>query len=339
MIGIRSVIGLSPHSLASIDLDGRNLQAPAVPETIEFSGPVPVKARGKGSDPLFMGLLGKGSRAGRRLLEGLRNAPFLDGFRHTVKATVNGMTMFLDTRDHGIGKPLLTAGAYEPEETAFVRSALSPGDVFVDVGANVGYFTCLAARIVGPEGLVFAFEPDPRNFRLLSRAIEANRFENVVLERVAIGDRSGSIRLYRSSLNHGDHRIYDSGGGRCAIKIRMTSLDEYFAGRRTAVDFLKMDIQGAEFLALRGMERLLEASRDRITILTEFWPSGLRRAGADPGAFLEFFESRGFFFQGLDGRARSAREILASCSGEEYANLVVTGLPQGSREPARSAES
>src|SRR5262249_36182110 len=148
-------------------------------------------------------------------------------------------------------------GVYEPFETGLLQNQLRPGDVVVDVGANIGYYTLLFARCVGPRGRVFAFEPDQTNFDLLRRNVERNGYTNVTLVRKAVAAQSGKLRLYLCEDNKGDHRTYDSHDGRPSLEIDAVSLDDYFAGERGSIALIKMDIQGAEEGALRGMRRLL----------------------------------------------------------------------------------
>ena len=95
---------------------------------------------------------------------------------------VDGLTMYLNPRDRVITPSMLAYGTWEPVETSLLLDNLRPGDTVIDVGANVGYYTLLAARKVGPRGKVVAFEPDPESFSFLKRNVKANGFTNVVLE-------------------------------------------------------------------------------------------------------------------------------------------------------------
>src|SRR5438094_750470 len=90
----------------------------------------------------------------------------------------------------------------------FIESLVHPGDVAVDVGANIGYHTLIFARAVGERGRVFAYEPDPDNFRLLRRNVELNGYRNVRPFQAAVSDRSGTLTLYLSRDNPADHRAY-----------------------------------------------------------------------------------------------------------------------------------
>jgi FkbM family methyltransferase len=207
---------------------------------------------------------------------------------------VLGHRMALDDRD---SLRLSVARLMEPTLTRFVQEAVKPGDTVLDVGANIGYFTLLFARAVGPGGRVVAIEPDPENVALLTRNVARNGYADrvTVLPRAA-WDASGPLRLFRSEENRGDHQTYDIGEGRESVTIDALRVDDYAplaAGPPVAL--VKMDIQGAEYRALLGMRELLARSRD-VVLLTEFWPLGLQRAGTPPAAYLDLIASMGFGF-------------------------------------------
>ena len=206
--------------------------------------------------------------------------------------------MFLDRCDT---LDLAFVGAHEPAVTALLRREVKPGDVAVDIGAHIGYFTLLLSRLVGEKGKVFAFEPDPDNFALLRRNAELNGLRNVVLESKAVSDAGGRIRLYRAEGNSGDHRIFDDSGRREAVEVDSVRLDDYFAGSGVRVDFIKMDIQGAEPGAVRGMEALLRRSAG-FRMVAEFWPYGLRRCGVKPSAYLDQLRTQAFKLHRIDGK-------------------------------------
>ncbi len=162
-------------------------------------------------------------------------------------------------------------------ERKLLRRTLSPGDVAVDVGANIGIYTQLLSRWVGPTGLVHSFEPSPENFRRLQSA--TRKLVNVRLSQSAVGESSRRTTLYVSDKLNVDHRAYSpEGDSRHTVPIEMIALDDYFKpGER--VDLIKMDIQGYELHALRGANRVL-ADNPGIKLLFEFWPYGLKQAGA-----------------------------------------------------------
>lgn len=244
---------------------------------------------------------------------------------------VFGKWMYVDLWDSAVATNLFVNRVWEPEETNVIRGLLREGDVFVDIGANIGYFTLLASDAVGSTGKVFAFEPDPRNFRLLRKNVETNRCKNVKLEAKAIMEACKPLTLHLSNINFGDHRVYAShddamynhGAQRSEVQVEGITLDGYLpAGSR--VDFVKMDIQGAEYFALQGMKRVLLENHDVMCVM-EFWPHGLREAGASPSALLQELIQLGFVLHRLDhGQATpaAADEILA-VNEDEGLNLLL----------------
>ncbi len=242
---------------------------------------------------------------------------------------IDGVELELDPGD-SLG--LTLSDAYEKFERRLMATLAQPGDVAVDVGANLGLYTLLLARAVGDGGRVFAFEPDPENFELLRRNLERNGARNVVAERLAVADENGPLRLYLCERNRGDHRTWDSHDGRPSIEIEAVRLDDYLDADRLGpegrVDLVKMDVQGAEAQALAGMEGLLRR-HSGVTLVTEFWPAGLVRAGAEPAAVLKRLGGLGFELYEIDEAAErvaavTAAELLARLdpSREDHTNLL-----------------
>ncbi len=162
--------------------------------------------------------------------------------RHVV---VHGCRMRIHPVDHGL-TPILVEGRYEPLQTRVIASLLRPGMQVADIGANIGYYTLLAAGAVGPSGHVWAFEPETSNYDLLLCNIRENKLENVTAEPKAVGAGAGTASLYLSSVNFGDHRLSPSAEPRRSLAVSVCSLDDYFRTRDVALDLVKMDIQGAE---------------------------------------------------------------------------------------------
>jgi FkbM family methyltransferase len=210
-------------------------------------------------------------------------------------AEVLGHRMLLHEagRDRYISTSLSAAGVMEPLETELIASLVRPGDTVLDLGANIGYYTLLAARVVGPSGCVYAFEPDPVNFALLRQNVAANGYRNVVLCPLAVSDRCGDAQLFLSTTNAGDHQLFASAEGRQSVAAKVVTLDSYFEKYPGRIDLIKMDIQGCECAALAGMRGLL-ARQSRLALLTEFWPRGLRLAGTSAQAYLDLLQDFGF---------------------------------------------
>ena len=195
--------------------------------------------------------------------------------------------------DRYVSVPLARHGVIEPFETELVINEVRPGDTVIDLGAHIGYYTLLLARLVGPSGRVIAFEPDPANFELLQRNVEGNGYRNVTLCPLAVSDRCGRAQLYRSADNAGDHRLHASPEARASVLVETVSLDHFFRDYAGRVDLVKMDVQGSEGAALEGMRGLL-SRLPRLKLLTEFWPAGLARAGWSAARYLGQLQGHGF---------------------------------------------
>lgn len=199
------------------------------------------------------------------------------------------LRLFVEVSDLVIGLNIVR-GCYEQDETDFVRRTVKPGQTVLDLGANIGFFTMIMASLVGPLGRVYAFEPLDRNARLLQRSIAENGFQDrVTLERAAVGQVSGSAKLVfqEYTLNSGGSYLFEGGteipDGHGIQDVEMVALDDY--DLRHPVGFIKMDIEGAEPLAIRGARRILRT--DRPIILSELNAVALKRGSAStPAEFI-----------------------------------------------------
>jgi FkbM family methyltransferase len=209
-----------------------------------------------------------------------------------------GVRMYLHQKDSVITPTIVSTGSWEAAETAQFLRKVKPGDIFVDAGANVGYYTIIGSRLVGDKGKVYAFEPDPKSFEMLRRNVRLNGLTNVVLEQKALSNAKGVIKLFIADQNKGDHRIYQpEGESRRSVEVEAVRLDEYFEGRGRRIDVLKMDTQGAEGLILEGATGLLLEDRtDGPTIFMEFWPYALKQMGTDPGGLVKTLQSYHYRF-------------------------------------------
>lgn len=218
----------------------------------------------------------------------------------TVK-DMPGIKMYLDPDDQVITPTILVTGSWEQNETALFLRTVKPGDTVVDAGANMGYYTIIGSRLVGEKGRIYAFEPDPSNFALLEKNVKLNGCTNVVLERKALSDRKGTLKLFIARENRGDHRIYQpEGESRSSIDVEAVRLDEYLREHKTGIDVLKMDVQGAEGHILDGLTGLLEDRKDGPTIFMEVWPHALRGMGTDASGMLRKLESHHYTFYNVN---------------------------------------
>lgn len=205
------------------------------------------------------------------------------------EAWVHGCRMRLDLSDHIQRHVYL--GAFERHETRFVRGWLRPGDVFVDVGANVGYFTALAARCVGPAGRVLAFEPSPYAFERLLALVRDNALDWVHAEPLALSDVPGELDLPLPLA--GNHTPSFLASGR-TVRVRSARLDERLAAAGVeVVDLLKLDVEGWEPRVLDGATTMLPTGRVR-AILVELNGIWLERAGSSVDGLWDRLRGLGF---------------------------------------------
>lgn len=155
-------------------------------------------------------------------------------------------------------------GTYELDKQKRLTRMVKPGDVFFDIGAHAGFFTLLAAKLVGETGKVFAFEPLPSNYNFLKQHVQINGIHNVVGFQAAVSDRSGT-----ASFQEGHSSVTGrlSQGG--TIPVEVLTLDElYAAGKIPLPDCVKIDVEGAEAAALKGARRVLTEGKPTISIET-----------------------------------------------------------------------
>lgn len=208
-------------------------------------------------------------------------------------------------------------------EIGFLLRNLKSGQTAVDVGANIGFFTLLFARQVGPKGKVISFEPGPKSFRLLEQNIRENGYGNVVANNAAVGDRNGAIDLLVCRTGESDNRIAAADSAdRDRVSVPLFSLDEYFPVS-TRIDFLKIDVQGAEPLVLKGARRVI-ADNPQIKVVMEFWPQGMSEAGHSPPELLEAIADLGLDLHELPENGKEHRtSTAAALSTKAHINLVL----------------
>jgi FkbM family methyltransferase len=189
--------------------------------------------------------------------------------------------------DKHVSRNIADTGAWEPFETLLIQRLLPHFDVFLDLGANIGWYAALAQRVMKPGSEIHAFEPDPHNFHLLQANAPEHEAIGTHLSRSAVSDRSGAASLYRSGDNLGDHRLNTSEPRRPHIEVPVTTLDAYFGVRQLPPVLAKLDTQGSEPAILRGARHMLPpGSRDHVLVL-EFWPTVIENAGENLDAFIE----------------------------------------------------
>jgi FkbM family methyltransferase len=162
-----------------------------------------------------------------------------------------------------INQSLFLYGSFEISETRLIQSLLRPGMTFLDIGANIGYYTVIGARLVGPSGKVHCFEPHPEIRAKLGDNVARNGFRNVVVHGEAVADRTGTVTFFVSAddQQQGISSILPSSFRRESQPVPSVSLDDFIAGLGPGrVDLIKMDVEGAEPQVIGGGHRTLSAS-------------------------------------------------------------------------------
>ena len=244
-----------------------------------------------------------------------------------------GHKMFQNPFDDGIdiaplqGVPFKKLSRFG--EFALIKR-LRPGQVVLDLGANIGYFTLLFARQVGDSGHVYAFEPGPLSFLLLKKNIAINGYRNITPINKAVSDKSEILDLWICLTGESDNRldgVKHGHGDRFPVMTRCIALDDELP-RSLIVDYIKMDIQGAEYRALLGMRGLIERS-PQVSLLMEYGPGWLEAAGVSPNDFFGLIEDMGLAMFDVPDEGPQApvtREWLAANIGRgdrSQTNLIL----------------
>ena len=198
------------------------------------------------------GLIGKLTRAPLRLIPKTAVLPILQG-------RLRGYRWIAGSSNHGCW-----LGSYEHDKQRFFEEKVTVNAVVYDVGANVGFYTLLAAELVGLGGSVIAFEPLPRNLGYLRRHVQLNRLQHVRIMDAAVSDRQGEAFFEPEQSPSMGHLAAQG-----SIRVRTVALDGLLAAEGVPLpDVIKIDVEGAELEVLKGAHNILSASND-ISILIE----------------------------------------------------------------------
>jgi FkbM family methyltransferase len=253
--------------------------------------------------------------------------PIYMGNNIALLCTTNYNKMYVDTRDLLIAPWLLIHGEWEPGETELVKKLVKPGDIFVDVGANLGYYALLAARV--GAGHVYAFEAQPSTYELLGKSVIINWMTKfITYEHLAVYSHTTDLEFFvrnhypgNSSLGFTPpdqlHKWFDT---TTPVKVHAVSLDDYFAAKPGKLDVIKVDVEGAEPAVFEGARRTLARNRD-VKVLCEWSPDQMATARQDPAHLIELWAEQGFRAHVLHTGLNEVplRSLLAS----GYQNLLL----------------
>lgn len=215
----------------------------------------------------------------------------------------SGQKIFVDTRSVDIGTHLLLGGLWEPNYATAFSNLLKPGDTVLDIGANHGFYSLIAASRIAPGGHVYAFEPSRNFYELIKASVSVNGLDSVIsVENLALGATEGDVLLQFDSQWSGGANISAGStasphcvpdGGLQGETVRCVTLDGYLGEKLARVDVIKMDIEGAEGIALKGMAKIIDRSRD-LKMMMEFCPAMLSRFDCGADFVIDFLRSRDF---------------------------------------------
>lgn len=228
-------------------------------------------------------------------------------------------------------------GEWEPSLGSWLKKEILPSITCVNIGANVGYFTCLMSRLVGPAGLIIAIEPRKDLVKLLKLNIKSAALPNVEVHNVAATSSRQTIELWINYRNAGDNRVFDprrtAGGGSYQdhgftripkkTKVKGRPVDEILNGR--TIDFCLIDAQGWEHEIVRGMSNTLSCNLP--TMVVEFVPDWIADLGQNPHDVLRAYEDLGYCLSILDSKegVRAPAEIIRLIEDSEgyFCDLVL----------------
>ena len=220
-----------------------------------------------------------------------------------IQGKLRGKKWIVGSFNHGCW-----LGSYEFDKQQLMTKMVKPGTVFLDIGANVGFYTLLASALVGDKGKVFAFEPLPKNIDFLERHLNINSIRNATVFRAAVSDRSGTASFQESSISDRMGRLSEGG----TLTVEVLSLDDLFIkGVLPLPDYLKIDVEGGEYSVLKGAQHILTVGRPIIFLATH---------GSEVHSqCLSLLRSLGYVCQSIDASkdVASCDELIASKSTEE----------------------
>lgn len=237
--------------------------------------------------------------------------------------------------DQYISKELIRDQIWEPFETEVFRRLCQQGDCILDIGANIGWYSIIASKLIGQNGAVIAYEPDPLNYKLLKKNTSLSKASNIRVKNIAIGDDVKTTKLFLSDTNLGDHRLFDADKERDSIDVSVLTLDSLFKESRRLPDIVKSDTQGSEGLIFKGANYLLTNGWRPIWLI-EFWPFGLVNSDQDPMGLWETLSGLGYIMYEVSeanpklvhlDKSRVTKRLNTDISAESTGFINILALP------------
>lgn len=209
---------------------------------------------------------------------------------------IQGSKMYINMEDICLSR-LYLDGVIEKRETILFKDIIKDSQVFVDIGANIGYYSMIAGRLMSQTGMIYAYEPEPYTYSILCKNVQMNGYRNINTFNLAISDKKGYATLWTNNRDialasmskNNVSLILNTRKVNQEIRVRTFRLDDLFKDKK--IDIIKIDTQGAEGLILEGAKEIMKSD---VKILTEFWIEGLREMGTDPLELLRKVQGYGF---------------------------------------------
>ncbi|MCX2981718.1 FkbM family methyltransferase [Halieaceae bacterium IMCC14734] len=225
----------------------------------------------------------------------------VDSFPLRVTGVNAGLRLYVHEKtDIHVSRQIREHGIWEAFETELVVRLLGPGQCFLDVGANIGYYSVLAAHLVGPQGRVVAFEPEPANFALLQDNIQLNQLTQATAVAAALAATSGTARLHLNLENRGDHQLFPQDETRESLQVQLLNGAEYLSTHGLLPDLVKIDTQGAESAVVAGLMPVLKTVGAGLRLIVELTPAALRAADSSGRELVELLAQLGLPFHIID---------------------------------------
>ncbi len=233
----------------------------------------------------------RGLRRHELVMEFLRSQEFIQKHRlSSLKVIeIKGLEMYVDAEDSCVGKPISQHLPYEPHVTAVLNKEFKNDSVFLDIGANMGWFTMQAAVKI-KKGKIIAVEPNPNNLQLLYRSVIANQLNNIQVYPYAATEENGWLQL--SFVQSNGFVELPTTINATTHYVQGVNLDELLQNE-PRIDIVKIDVEGHELLALKGLQKTL--ARCRPLLVTEFHPAMLKaHGGLEPIDYLNWIAGAGY---------------------------------------------
>jgi len=246
-----------------------------------------------------------------------------------VTVNLDGHTFFIDSTDKVAVETYLTTD-YEPGTTDFVKRVLKKGMNVINIGANIGYFTLLAAKSVGPEGKVFAFEPFPKTVEILKKNVLTNGFKNIEIELKAVSNKTDFATLLTGGSSLHNFISKKKFPQLTEIKVPTITVDDFLKNKDIHIDLIQIDAEGQEPLIFEGMKKTLE--NKNLEIIFEYNPFTLEFSDTTPDDLFDPIEKMGFLLYHINENDGSVNlitksELVKKITHPHVANIYLTRKP------------